>query len=218
MVLKLRAHNQLVGRLIGKQGSTIKKIMADTNSVIFVSKWVFLPFLCENFAQNLDIFVMVTFTSNKLWKLQNCEIGPYFEVSWQNYGFWGLFYRNFGPFGFIGLFWYVFTKFPFNCSIFGLNCENSAWLVNFRAYLRNFGLFAHFKVLFPEISVRLPILGRMAKFWFNCLFCGLFLTTPSKFRFICPIFRPNCSILIFPRIFFILKFRFSRPFQEEIPV
>ncbi|CAJ0942951.1 unnamed protein product, partial [Mesorhabditis belari] len=37
VTLKLRAHNQLVGRLIGKQGSTIKKIMQDTNSTIFVS-------------------------------------------------------------------------------------------------------------------------------------------------------------------------------------
>lgn len=35
--LKLRAHNQLVGRLIGKGGATIKKIMQDTGTVIFVS-------------------------------------------------------------------------------------------------------------------------------------------------------------------------------------
>ncbi|GMS88487.1 hypothetical protein PENTCL1PPCAC_10662 [Pristionchus entomophagus] len=35
--LKLRAHNQLVGRLIGKQGATIKKIMSETETVIYVS-------------------------------------------------------------------------------------------------------------------------------------------------------------------------------------
>lgn len=35
--LKLRAHNQLVGRLIGKGGTTIKKIMEETGSVVFVS-------------------------------------------------------------------------------------------------------------------------------------------------------------------------------------
>lgn len=35
--LKIRAHNQLVGRLIGKQGVTIKKIMQDTGTTIFVS-------------------------------------------------------------------------------------------------------------------------------------------------------------------------------------
>ncbi|CAJ0598664.1 unnamed protein product [Cylicocyclus nassatus] len=35
--LKIRAHNQLVGRLIGKQGATIKKIMQDTGTTIFVS-------------------------------------------------------------------------------------------------------------------------------------------------------------------------------------
>lgn len=35
--LKLRAHNQLVGRLIGKHGITIKKIMQDTNTTIAVS-------------------------------------------------------------------------------------------------------------------------------------------------------------------------------------
>jgi insulin-like growth factor 2 mRNA-binding protein 1 len=35
--LKLRAHNQLVGRLIGKGGVTIKKIMEDTSCTIFVS-------------------------------------------------------------------------------------------------------------------------------------------------------------------------------------
>ncbi|VDO46825.1 unnamed protein product [Haemonchus placei] len=38
--LKIRAHNQLVGRLIGKQGATIKRIMQDTGTTIFVSKWV----------------------------------------------------------------------------------------------------------------------------------------------------------------------------------
>lgn len=36
--LKLRAQNQLVGRLIGKQGATIKKIMSETETVIYVSK------------------------------------------------------------------------------------------------------------------------------------------------------------------------------------
>ncbi|PAV80503.1 hypothetical protein WR25_02933 isoform C [Diploscapter pachys] len=35
--LKLRAANQLVGRLIGKQGATIKKIMQETGTNIFVS-------------------------------------------------------------------------------------------------------------------------------------------------------------------------------------
>ncbi|GMR41618.1 hypothetical protein PMAYCL1PPCAC_11813 [Pristionchus mayeri] len=35
--LKLRASNQLVGRLIGKQGATIKKIMTETETVIYVS-------------------------------------------------------------------------------------------------------------------------------------------------------------------------------------
>ncbi|KAF8357044.1 imph-1 [Pristionchus pacificus] len=35
--LKLRAQNQLVGRLIGKQGATIKKIMSETETVIYVS-------------------------------------------------------------------------------------------------------------------------------------------------------------------------------------
>ncbi|GMT18892.1 hypothetical protein PFISCL1PPCAC_10189 [Pristionchus fissidentatus] len=36
--LKLRAHNQLVGRLIGKQGATIKKIMSETETTVYVSK------------------------------------------------------------------------------------------------------------------------------------------------------------------------------------
>ncbi|CAD6185958.1 unnamed protein product [Caenorhabditis auriculariae] len=35
--LKIRAHNQLVGRLIGKQGATIKKIMNETSTNISVS-------------------------------------------------------------------------------------------------------------------------------------------------------------------------------------
>ncbi|VDP42450.1 unnamed protein product, partial [Soboliphyme baturini] len=35
--MKLRAHNNLVGRLIGKGGATIKKIMEDTSCTIFVS-------------------------------------------------------------------------------------------------------------------------------------------------------------------------------------
>uniref|UniRef100_A0A0M3I2Q9 KH domain-containing protein n=1 Tax=Ascaris lumbricoides TaxID=6252 RepID=A0A0M3I2Q9_ASCLU len=35
--LKIRAHNQLVGRLIGKGGATIKKIMEETGAVVFVS-------------------------------------------------------------------------------------------------------------------------------------------------------------------------------------
>uniref|UniRef100_A0A914UWI3 K Homology domain-containing protein n=1 Tax=Plectus sambesii TaxID=2011161 RepID=A0A914UWI3_9BILA len=35
--LKLRAHNQLVGRLIGKGGATIKKIMEETSTTVFVS-------------------------------------------------------------------------------------------------------------------------------------------------------------------------------------
>lgn len=38
--LKLRVHNQLVGRLIGRNGATIKKIMEDTGAVVFVSKLV----------------------------------------------------------------------------------------------------------------------------------------------------------------------------------
>lgn len=36
--LKIRAHNQLVGRLIGKGGATIKKIMEETGAHIYVSK------------------------------------------------------------------------------------------------------------------------------------------------------------------------------------
>uniref|UniRef100_A0A1I8EHK6 KH domain-containing protein n=1 Tax=Wuchereria bancrofti TaxID=6293 RepID=A0A1I8EHK6_WUCBA len=35
--LKIRAHNQLVGRLIGRGGATIKKIMEDTGAHIYVS-------------------------------------------------------------------------------------------------------------------------------------------------------------------------------------
>ncbi|VDK52885.1 unnamed protein product [Anisakis simplex] len=35
--LKIRVHNQLVGRLIGKGGATIKKIMEETGAVVFVS-------------------------------------------------------------------------------------------------------------------------------------------------------------------------------------
>ncbi|CAI4222300.1 unnamed protein product [Auanema sp. JU1783] len=35
--LKIRAYNQLVGRLIGKQGATIKKIMQETGTTIYVS-------------------------------------------------------------------------------------------------------------------------------------------------------------------------------------
>jgi len=37
--LKLRAHNNLVGRLIGKGGGTIRKIMEETGCSIFVSKY-----------------------------------------------------------------------------------------------------------------------------------------------------------------------------------
>lgn len=42
--LKIRAHNQLVGRLIGKGGATIKKIMEETGAHIYVSKLVFIFF------------------------------------------------------------------------------------------------------------------------------------------------------------------------------
>ncbi len=38
--LKLRAHNQLVGRLIGKGGQTIRKLMDETDCTVFVSKFV----------------------------------------------------------------------------------------------------------------------------------------------------------------------------------
>ena len=37
MALKLLAHNNLVGRIIGKQGATIKRIMDDTDTKIAVS-------------------------------------------------------------------------------------------------------------------------------------------------------------------------------------
>jgi insulin-like growth factor 2 mRNA-binding protein 1 len=37
MELKLRAHNNLMGRLIGRAGGTIKRIMAETETTIFVS-------------------------------------------------------------------------------------------------------------------------------------------------------------------------------------
>lgn len=40
--LKIRAHNQLVGRLIGRGGATIKKIMEETGAHIYVSKLVFI--------------------------------------------------------------------------------------------------------------------------------------------------------------------------------
>lgn len=36
--MKIRAHNNLVGRLIGKAGGTIKKIMEETGCNVFVSK------------------------------------------------------------------------------------------------------------------------------------------------------------------------------------
>lgn len=42
--LKIRAHNQLVGRLIGKGGATIKKIMEETGAHIYVSKFVLILF------------------------------------------------------------------------------------------------------------------------------------------------------------------------------
>uniref|UniRef100_A0A915HSZ1 K Homology domain-containing protein n=1 Tax=Romanomermis culicivorax TaxID=13658 RepID=A0A915HSZ1_ROMCU len=37
--LKLLAHNNLIGRLIGKRGSTIRKIMDETACIIFISKY-----------------------------------------------------------------------------------------------------------------------------------------------------------------------------------
>jgi len=37
--MKLLAYNNLVGRLIGKSGTTIKKIMEDSACVVFLSKW-----------------------------------------------------------------------------------------------------------------------------------------------------------------------------------
>ncbi|CAI2347466.1 unnamed protein product [Caenorhabditis sp. 36 PRJEB53466] len=43
IVLRLRAHNQLCGRLIGKQGATIKEIMQKTGTSITVAKFVDPP-------------------------------------------------------------------------------------------------------------------------------------------------------------------------------
>ena len=37
VVLKILAHNNLIGRIIGKGGNTIKKVMEDTNTRIAVS-------------------------------------------------------------------------------------------------------------------------------------------------------------------------------------
>ena len=38
--LKILAHNELVGRVIGKNGQTLKKIMAETETKIIISKLV----------------------------------------------------------------------------------------------------------------------------------------------------------------------------------
>jgi rRNA processing protein Krr1/Pno1 len=37
--MKLLAHNNLVGRLIGKNGATVKKIMEDTQCSVAISKY-----------------------------------------------------------------------------------------------------------------------------------------------------------------------------------
>jgi predicted RNA-binding protein YlqC (UPF0109 family) len=40
--LKILAHNNLIGRIIGKGGNTIKRIMQDTDTKITVSRWVYM--------------------------------------------------------------------------------------------------------------------------------------------------------------------------------
>jgi predicted RNA-binding protein YlqC (UPF0109 family) len=39
--LKILAHNNLIGRIIGKGGNTIKRIMQDTDTKITVSRQVY---------------------------------------------------------------------------------------------------------------------------------------------------------------------------------
>ena len=42
--LKILAHNELVGRVIGKNGQTLKKIMTETETKIIISKLVTYPY------------------------------------------------------------------------------------------------------------------------------------------------------------------------------
>jgi len=39
VTLKILAHNNLIGRIIGKAGSTIKRVMQDTDTKITVSRY-----------------------------------------------------------------------------------------------------------------------------------------------------------------------------------
>lgn len=45
--LKILAHNNLIGRIIGKNGNTIKRIMEQTETKIAVSRWVCFKFLAN---------------------------------------------------------------------------------------------------------------------------------------------------------------------------
>lgn len=38
VILKILAHNNLIGRIIGKEGNTIKRIMSETETKITVSR------------------------------------------------------------------------------------------------------------------------------------------------------------------------------------
>jgi len=40
VILKILAHNNLIGRIIGKEGNTIKRIMSETETKITVSRLV----------------------------------------------------------------------------------------------------------------------------------------------------------------------------------
>ena len=53
--LKILAHNNLIGRIIGKGGNTIKRIMEQTDTKIAVSRYNIESFLIESFLRLLII-------------------------------------------------------------------------------------------------------------------------------------------------------------------
>jgi insulin-like growth factor 2 mRNA-binding protein 1 len=75
--LKIRAHNNLVGRLIGKSGSTIKKIMEETGCTIFVSN------ISELTAFNMERTITVRGTLENISQAES-KISGKLRQCWEN--------------------------------------------------------------------------------------------------------------------------------------
>ena len=76
--LKILAHNNLIGRIIGKQGATIKKIMEDTDTKITVSS------INDINSFNMERIITINATSIEAVSKAEAEVSAKLRAAFEN--------------------------------------------------------------------------------------------------------------------------------------